>query len=196
MSIKINISMFVIFCVVFVLCSLLIGLCYTLYSIFTDKDDEETNKTNTTNETMKGGNISDIYGADDIKNTTSITNNIITNNVGDIDNKIVNNITNNNIDNKIINNIDYNKIPKRFPQVSTLTNSVLKKYPLSEFVVLDKTDGLHINMAIIGNIIYSIKRDGLHKILTFNLSTNVNNNNNYSNDLDVNNIYKDRKSVV
>lgn len=73
---------------------------------------------------------------------------------------------------KFINNDnDYNiiggnnlKIPTKFPQVGVLTNNILREHDLNDFVVLDKTDGLHINMAFLGNCIYSIVKGKLKKI--------------------------------
>lgn len=59
-------------------------------------------------------------------------------------------------------------IPKRFPQVGVLTNRILKQYKLNEFVVLAKTDGIHVNLAFLGNYMYSIKDGKLNKIKQFN----------------------------
>ena len=47
-------------------------------------------------------------------------------------------------------------IPKYFPQVGVLTNRVLQLAPLSSFVWLEKTDGLHNNLIIYENTLYSI----------------------------------------
>lgn len=47
-------------------------------------------------------------------------------------------------------------IPKRFPQVSILTNYITLKVPQENFVWLEKTDGLHTNIIIENNKAYSI----------------------------------------
>ena len=56
------------------------------------------------------------------------------------------------------------KVPKRFPQVGVMTNRVLKTHQLKDFVILDKTDGLHVNLAFIGGWMCSIKNGRLSMI--------------------------------
>lgn len=48
-------------------------------------------------------------------------------------------------------------IPQKFPQVGVLTNNIIYNTPLSDFVVLEKTDGLHANIIIKYDHIYVIK---------------------------------------
>lgn len=47
-------------------------------------------------------------------------------------------------------------LPKHFPQVSVLTNYITQKVPSENFVWLEKTDGLHNNIIIENNKVYSI----------------------------------------
>lgn len=50
------------------------------------------------------------------------------------------------------------KLPKYFPQVSVLTNRILKETPLDKFVWLEKTDGTHYNILIYDNKMYYIRK--------------------------------------
>ena len=52
-----------------------------------------------------------------------------------------------------------------FPQVSVLTNNVLQKVPLNDFVWLEKTDGLHTNIIIFDNSLYDIRKNEVHKLM-------------------------------
>lgn len=47
-------------------------------------------------------------------------------------------------------------IPKWFPQVSVLTNEIIRKIPIESFVWMEKTDGLHVNILIESNHVYSM----------------------------------------
>ena len=49
-------------------------------------------------------------------------------------------------------------LPKAFPQVGVVTNSLLKTTPLDKFVWLEKTDGIHHNILIYENVMYDIVR--------------------------------------
>ena len=55
-------------------------------------------------------------------------------------------------------------INKPFPQVGVLTNNILRSNELKDFVYLDKTDGLHVNIALIYNMLCYIKRGKLEKV--------------------------------
>ena len=60
-------------------------------------------------------------------------------------------------------------IPNSFPQVGVLTNEILYKTPLSDFVWLEKTDGQHYNLIIFDNKLYAVihgKLEELSKIST------------------------------
>lgn len=68
-------------------------------------------------------------------------------------------------DNFVVNSVDNStvtptsvpvNIPTSFPQVSVLTNAVIQTVPKESFVWLEKTDGLHNNIIIENNKVYSI----------------------------------------
>ena len=48
-------------------------------------------------------------------------------------------------------------VPRKFPQVGVLTNEILYRTPLSEFVYLEKTDGLHANLILTSTTIYTVR---------------------------------------
>ena len=56
------------------------------------------------------------------------------------------------------------QIPNSFPQVGVLTNDILYKTPLSDFVWLEKTDGLHYNLIIFDNCLYAVIHGKLEKL--------------------------------
>lgn len=55
---------------------------------------------------------------------------------------------------RFIKNINF-----KFPQVGILNNNILNKYELKKFVYLDKTDGLHVNIILYDNKIYTVKNN-------------------------------------
>ena len=61
-------------------------------------------------------------------------------------------------------------IPSRFPQVGVLTNEILYKNKLSDFVCLEKTDGVHANIIILNTSVYEIKHGKEEEL--FKLSSN------------------------
>ncbi len=57
------------------------------------------------------------------------------------------------------------KIYFKFPQVGVLNNDILRKHELNEFVYLDKTDGLHVNVLLFDNKIYTIKNNDYAELI-------------------------------
>ena len=62
-------------------------------------------------------------------------------------------------------------LPKAFPQVGVVTNSLLKTTPLDKFVWLEKTDGMHHNILIYENVMYDIVRQKHTESTTSTTST-------------------------
>ena len=62
------------------------------------------------------------------------------------------------------------RIPSKFPQVGVLTNEILFKNKLSDFVCLEKTDGIHANIIILDSSVYEIKHGKEEEL--FKLSSN------------------------
>lgn len=56
-------------------------------------------------------------------------------------------------------------IPKHFPQVGVLTNRILQTTPLTSFVWLEKTDGVHNNLIIHQNSLYTILKGSTPSLL-------------------------------
>ena len=59
------------------------------------------------------------------------------------------------VDTKII--MSGGNIYKKFPQVAVMNNYVLSKYSLEDFVYLEKTDGVHVNLLIKNDKLQHIK---------------------------------------
>ena len=55
--------------------------------------------------------------------------------------------------------VDDMKIPKRFPQVGVLTNDIIHKIPIEQFVWLEKTDGEHVNVIIFNKRAYTLDKE-------------------------------------
>lgn len=62
-------------------------------------------------------------------------------------------------------------IPKSFPQVGVVTNHLLQTTPLESFVWLEKTDGLHSNIAIANNSIYVYKHGKPEEVEKLDIQT-------------------------
>ena len=59
--------------------------------------------------------------------------------------------------NKLPSELSQLSIPSKFPSVGVLTNEILYRTPLTEFVYLEKTDGLHTNIILFNDKIYDLR---------------------------------------
>ena len=68
--------------------------------------------------------------------------------------------------------VDDMKIPKRFPQVGVLTNDIIHKIPIEQFVWLEKTDGEHVNVIIFNKRAYTLDKEHQPVQLPIAIKTN------------------------